>query len=131
VKCFLYNDREIWNGWRWDDEILKRNIRDHQQSSYKLTPSSSIQLLEKCISVSSQENKIYTAHMKIDRDKNKKAYKFYVALYIIKPVYNGYWREPENVSIMSSCPLYRGSNYMHYSLNGENVIVLYRQWFVI
>jgi hypothetical protein len=32
---------------------------------------------------------------------------------------------------MSSCPLYTGSKYMHYSFIVENETVLYRQWFVI
>ena len=48
-----------------------------------------------------------------------------------KPVYKGHWREHENVSFMTSCPLYTGSNYMHYTLNGGNETVLYKQWFVI
>jgi hypothetical protein len=39
--------------------------------------------------------------------------------------------EGENVSIMSSWPLYTGSNYMNYSLNWENETALYRQWLVI
>jgi len=43
-----------------------------------------------------------------------------------KPVYNGHWRETENVPFMSSCP-YIGSNYMHYSLHGENETDLYRE----
>ena len=47
--------------------------------------------------------------------------------------------EPENAPFMSSCPLYTGSNYTHYSLNGENetglytvfcYIAVYRQYFV-
>ena len=42
-----------------------------------------------------------------------------------------HWREPENVYLMSSQPLYTYSNDMHYSLNGENETALYRQWFVI
>ena len=29
--------------------------------------------------------------------------------------------------VMSSCPLYTGLNYMHYSLKGENKTALYRQ----
>ena len=45
----------------------------------------------------------------------------------IKPVYKRRRREPENVSFMSSCPLYTGLNYMLNSRNGENEIVLYRQ----
>ena len=49
----------------------------------------------------------------------------------VKPVYKGHSREPDNVAFMSSCPLYRGYNYMHYSLMGENEIVLYIHWFVI
>jgi hypothetical protein len=32
---------------------------------------------------------------------------------------------------MSSRLLYTVSNYMHYSLNGENETGLYRQWFVL
>jgi len=36
----------------------------------------------------------------------------------VKPVYKGQSREPENVSFMSSCPLYTG-NYMQYSLMGK------------
>ena len=32
---------------------------------------------------------------------------------------------------MSSCHLYTASNYMHYSLKGENVTALYNQWFII
>jgi len=44
-----------------------------------------------------------------------------------KPVYKGHSREPTNVSFMSSCPLYTGSNCMHYSLHGENETALYRQ----
>ena len=36
--------------------------------------------------------------------------------YTVKPVYKGHKRESENVTLMSSCPLYTGSNYMHYSL---------------
>jgi hypothetical protein len=47
----------------------------------------------------------------------------------VKPVYKGHWREPVNVPIMNSCPLYTGSNYIHYLLNGENETALYRQWF--
>ena len=34
-------------------------------------------------------------------------------------VNNGHWRKPKNVPLMSNCLLYTGSNYMHYSLNGE------------
>ena len=41
----------------------------------------------------------------------------------VKPVYKGHWR------FMSSCPLYTGSNYIHYSLNGENETAHYRQGF--
>ena len=37
----------------------------------------------------------------------------------VTPVYKGHSRESENVAFMISCPLYTGSNYMHYSLNGE------------
>ena len=37
----------------------------------------------------------------------------------VKPVYKGHSREPENVAFMSSCPLYTGSNYMHYSIMGK------------
>ena len=37
----------------------------------------------------------------------------------IKPVYKSYWRGPEDVAFMISCPLYTGSNYMHYSLMGK------------
>ena len=42
----------------------------------------------------------------------------------VKPVYKGHWR------FMSSCPLYTGSNYIQYSLNGENETAHYRQWFI-
>ena len=38
-------------------------------------------------------------------------------------------RKPENVPIMSSCSLYRGYNYMIYSLM-DNMRLLYRQRFV-
>jgi hypothetical protein len=38
---------------------------------------------------------------------------------LLKPVYKGHSREPENVAFMSSCPLYTGLNYMHYSLIGK------------
>jgi hypothetical protein len=31
-------------------------------------------------------------------------------------VYKSHSREPENVTFMSTCPLYTGHNYMHYSL---------------
>ena len=37
----------------------------------------------------------------------------------IKPVYKGHSRGPEDVAFMISCPLYTGSNYMHYSLMGK------------
>ena len=37
----------------------------------------------------------------------------------VKPVYKGHPMEPENVPFMSSCPLYTGSNYMHYPLMGK------------
>ena len=37
-------------------------------------------------------------------------------------IYTGHSREPENV------PLYTGSHYIHYSLNEENEIALYRQF---
>ena len=40
---------------------------------------------------------------------------------------NLYKQVPENVSFISSCPLYTGSNYMHLSYNEENETVLYRQ----
>ena len=36
-----------------------------------------------------------------------------------EPVYKGHSREPENVAFMSSCSLYTGLNYMHYSLIGK------------
>jgi hypothetical protein len=49
----------------------------------------------------------------------------------VKLVYKGYWRDLENVSFMSSWPLYTGSNCMHYSLHGENETALYRQWFYL
>jgi hypothetical protein len=45
----------------------------------------------------------------------------------IRHVYKGHSREPENMGFMSSCPLYTGSNCMHYSLMGKNETVLYRQ----
>ena len=35
---------------------------------------------------------------------------------IVKPVYKGHPRKPENVPFMSSFPLYTSYNYMHYSL---------------
>ena len=38
---------------------------------------------------------------------------------VVKPVYKGHSREPENVSFVSSCPLYTGSKYMCYSLHRE------------
>ena len=37
----------------------------------------------------------------------------------VKPVCKGHSREPENETFISNCPLYTGSNYMHYSLMGE------------
>ena len=48
----------------------------------------------------------------------------------VKPVYKGHSREPKNVAFMSSCSLYTGWNYMHYSLMGKMKLP-YRQWFVI
>jgi hypothetical protein len=41
-------------------------------------------------------------------------------------IYIGHQLEPDNLPFMSSCTLYTGSNYMHYSLNRENETVLYR-----
>ena len=38
---------------------------------------------------------------------------------LVKPVYKGHTREPENVAFMSSCPSYAGENYMRYSLMGK------------
>jgi hypothetical protein len=50
--------------------------------------------------------------------------------YEVKPGYIGHSREPENVTFMSSCPLYRGLNYMNYSLMGEMrlsfIVICYR-----
>jgi len=45
----------------------------------------------------------------------------YVTLFhcTVKAVYKGNSREPKNVAFMSSCPLYTGLNYMHYSLMGK------------
>ena len=43
------------------------------------------------------------------------------------PVYKGHSREPENVAFMSSCPLYTGYNYMHYSLMGKMRLSFYRE----
>ena len=43
---------------------------------------------------------------------NKKC-KWYL---IVKLIYKEHSMEPENVFLMSSCPLYTGHNYMHYSL---------------
>jgi hypothetical protein len=40
-------------------------------------------------------------------------------VYKVKPVNEGHSKEPENVAFMSSCPLYTGYNYMHYSLMGK------------
>ena len=40
-------------------------------------------------------------------------------IYTVKPVYKGHSSEHDNVAFMSSCPLYTGKNYMHYSLMGE------------
>jgi len=40
-------------------------------------------------------------------------------------VYKGHSREPELVPFMNSCLLYTGSNYIHYSLMG-NEAALYR-----
>ena len=31
----------------------------------------------------------------------------------------GHARKPKNVAFMTSCPLYTGQNYMHYSLIGK------------
>jgi hypothetical protein len=42
-------------------------------------------------------------------------YTFYIGI-TVKPVYKDHSRGPENVVFMSSCPLYTGSNYMHYLL---------------
>jgi len=39
--------------------------------------------------------------------------------YTVKPVYEDHSREPENMSFMSSCPLYTGKDYMHFSLMGK------------
>jgi hypothetical protein len=36
---------------------------------------------------------------------------FFQFICIVKPVYKGHSREPENVVFMSSCPLYTGLNY--------------------
>ena len=44
----------------------------------------------------------------------------------IQSVYKEQSRESENMPFISSCPFYTGSNYMHYLLNGENEIYLYR-----
>ena len=41
-------------------------------------------------------------------------------------IYIGHQLEPDNLPFTSSCTLYTGSNYMHYSLNRENETVLYR-----
>ena len=46
-------------------------------------------------------------------------------------VYKSHLREPTNVSFVNIYLLYTGSDYIHYSLNGENKTALYRQWFVI
>ena len=40
-------------------------------------------------------------------------YKYSIITHTVK------WMEPENVPFMSSCPLYTGSNYLHYSLIGN------------
>ena len=48
-----------------------------------------------------------------------------------KPVYKGHWWESEKGPVMRSCPLYTGSNYIHYSLKGDNETCHYRQWYVI
>jgi hypothetical protein len=45
----------------------------------------------------------------------------------VKHVYKGHSMESENVPFMSSCPLYTGSNCMHYSLHGENKTSLNKQ----
>ena len=39
--------------------------------------------------------------------------------HIVKPVYKGHSREPENVAFMSSSTLYTGKYYVHYSLMGK------------
>ena len=38
---------------------------------------------------------------------------------IVKPVYKGHSLEPANMPFLSSCLLYTGHNYMHYSLIGK------------
>ena len=43
-------------------------------------------------------------------------------------VYKVQWRQLENVSSISSCPLYTGGNCIHYLLHRENETALYRQW---
>jgi hypothetical protein len=54
----------------------------------------------------------------------------------VKPVYKGHSREPGNVHFISSCPLYTGQDYMHYSLMGKmklpfiDMDVLYRSAFL-
>jgi hypothetical protein len=54
---------------------------------------------------------------------------FIIYVSTVQRVYNGYWREPENIPYMWCFPLYTGSNCMQYSLNGENETALYSQWF--
>jgi len=34
-------------------------------------------------------------------------------------IFKGHSKKPENVAFMSSCRLYTGQNYMHYSLMGK------------
>lgn len=43
----------------------------------------------------------------------------------VKTAYKGISIEPENVTFMSSCPLYIGCNYMHYSLMGNMKLICF------
>ena len=50
----------------------------------------------------------------------------FIFKYVVRPFYKKHSREPENVVLISSCPLYTGYNYMYNALMETNKTVVYR-----
>jgi hypothetical protein len=50
---------------------------------------------------------------------NSNTVRFNFQTYIYIYIYKGHSKEPESVLFMSSCPLFTGLDYMHYSLKGK------------